>query len=261
MSTGLYRRRSKELLRGKYGEGFVVSAVVVAVFLIFKTLDLMLAAASVYTDGLNLSELIAGEGILETVFSIVRRAACFIVMVPLLTGGVWWFFQTASGMDGGNILKIYSGLRLNIRAAAVYGVMWLWGFVSLIPTGLCWLGAYAVFEYACQGVNQAVMLFAAVQLLAAGVFLLGLSVRTAAAVSAAPFIFIMHPDTGAFRSVRQSVKLMKGRKADFVKLMLCYVPAMLPLVTIPFVLPRAVMSAALFILYSPLSQTQQNLRT
>jgi len=82
---------------------------------------------------------------------------------------------------------------------------------------------------------------------AAGVFLLGLYIYAAVSAAAAPFLFIMHPDTGAFSSVRMSRKLMKGRKSEFVKLILCYVPAMLPLVTIPFVLPRAVMSAALFI--------------
>ncbi|MDE5917675.1 MAG: hypothetical protein K2G62_06085, partial [Oscillospiraceae bacterium] len=65
--------------------------------------------------------------------------------------------------------------------------------------------------------------------------------------AAAPFLFIMRPDTGAFRSVRMSRRLKKGRKSEFVKLILCYVPAMLPIVTIPFVLPKAVMSAALFI--------------
>ncbi|MGN0622083.1 MAG: DUF975 family protein [Porcipelethomonas sp.] len=247
MSTEEYRKKSKEILKGRYAEGFVVSFALIIVFLIFKAADLMLASAMVYLGGSSLSDLVAGGGVMGAVFSAVRHVLCFVFMVPLLTGVFWWYWQTAGGEDNGNILKIYSGLRLNVRAAAVYAVMWITGFLSLIPCGLCWLGAWLSFSCACRSTEQEIMLFVCIQLIAAGFFLLGLIIRNAASVSAAPFLFIMHPDMGAFKAVRMSARLMKGRKGDFVKLMLSYLPAMLPVVTVPFVLPGAVMSAALFV--------------
>lgn len=247
MSIKECRKKSKEILKGKYAEGFVVSFALISVLLMFKTIDLMLASAAVYAGGSGLAELISGGGIAGAALSILRHFLCFAITVPVLTGGLWWYFQTALGKDNKNILKVYSGFRLNIRAAAVYAIMWARGFISLIPTGLCWAGAWISFGYACTEQNQGIWLFITVQMFAAGVFLLGLYIYATVSAAAAPFLFIMRPDTGAFRSVRMSRRLMKGRKSEFVKLILCYVPSMLPIVTIPFVLPRAVMSAALFI--------------
>jgi uncharacterized membrane protein len=180
-------------------------------------------------------------------YRLFRCITCFAVTVPLLTGGFWWYLQTALGEDNGNILKIYSGIRLNTRAAAVYGLMWIRGFASLIPTAVCWSAAWELLNIACRQENHDIMIFGAFQLGTAGFFLLLLWIYNGAATVAAPFLFIRHPDAGAFRTIKNSAALMKGRKTQFIKLMLCYIPAMIPLVTIPFVLPRAVMAAAVFV--------------
>ena len=46
--------------------------------------------------------------------------------------------------------------------------------------------------------------------------------------------------------MNMSRKKMYGVKLDFLKMIIAYIPAMLPLITIPFVLPKAVMVASVF---------------
>ena len=46
--------------------------------------------------------------------------------------------------------------------------------------------------------------------------------------------------------MNMSRKKMYGVKLDFLKMIIAYIPAMLPLITIPFVLPKAVMAASVF---------------
>ena len=41
MSIKECRKKSKEILKGKYAEGFVVSFALISVLLMFKTIDLM----------------------------------------------------------------------------------------------------------------------------------------------------------------------------------------------------------------------------
>jgi hypothetical protein len=49
-----------------------------------------------------------------------------------------------------------------------------------------------------------------------------------------------------FKILRMSGKKIYGYKLSALKLILTYIPVMLPVVTIPFVLPKAVMSVSVF---------------
>ena len=79
-----------------------------------------------------------------------------------------------------------------------------------------------------------------------GIVLIGLYFSTAASMALAPFMFIGHPDKNPLKVLKESSVCMKGKKLEFIRLILSFVPAMLPVVTIPFVIPSAVMAAAVF---------------
>lgn len=118
--------------------------------------------------------------------------------------------------------------------------------ISLLPSGFCWLFAYKLFHAVPDFSNQAIILFAVLQLFMAGVFLLGLYLKCLLTFILSPFIFIKRPDTGAFKVMNMSRKKMYGVKLDFLKMIIAYIPAMLLLITIPFILPKAVMAASVF---------------
>lgn len=231
MKISEYRSTAGEYLKGRYGEAFVVTAICLFVFVTFKT-----AAAAFYAFSNT-----AFSPAVEAVITVI----CFFIMTPLLTGGFWWFFQTVCGQDNRNLLKLYSGFRLNRRAAVLYALMWVKGFLSLFPSAACFTGAY-VLVYGNTGLESGIALFGAFQLFMLGIALLGLYFSTAVSMIPAPFVFISHPDRNPFGVIRTSSKLMRGQKIRFFRLVLSYIPAMLPVVTIPFVMPSAVMSAAVF---------------
>ena len=232
MNTAECHSRARACLSGRYGEAFIVTAVCIFVFVTFRA-AIMLSVNAIGDETFSWF----AEGVLT--------ALCFIIITPLLTGGVWWFYQTVSGGDNRSLLKLYSGFRLNRRAALLYIFMWLKGFISLFPTAVCWMAAYILIhgEY---DISAEIAVFASFQLMVLGVVLITFFISRMLGTLLAPFIFIKRPDMNPFRVMRQSARLMKGHRLAFVKLTFKYVMLMLPLVTVPFVMPSAVMTAAVF---------------
>lgn len=232
MKISEYRKTAAMCLKGRRCEAFVVTSVCLFVFLTFKAA----AALTAYA---------AGEMKFFPYIDAGITILCFLFMTPLLTGGFWWFFRTACGEDNSCLLKLYSGFRLNGRAILVYALMWSKGFFSLFPSALCFTAAY-IFLFGNTGLEGDATLFSVFQLTMLGIVLIGLYFRAIASMALAPFLFISHPDNNPFGVIRKSSKLMKGHKLRFAGLISGYIPAMLPIVTIPFVAPSAAMSAAVF---------------
>ncbi|MBQ8435241.1 MAG: hypothetical protein IJX24_04455 [Oscillospiraceae bacterium] len=246
MSTYECRKKAKSVLKGCYSEGVFVVMVYIVMYLIFKLSDIAKIAVILYNSNINISELFVTSDISSMLIKYISAIIVFVVMTPLLTGGLWWFYQTACGSDNKNILKLYTGVRLNIRAAALYALIWFIMLLSLIPTGVCWSAAAFLLESVSEYHNHAIVLFICLQLFMAGVFLLGLYLKAVTGTILAPFIFIRNPDMNAFKILALSGKKIYGSKLECLKLIMTYIPAMLPIVTIPFVLPKLLMSLAVF---------------
>lgn len=246
MSSAACRQRANEILKGKYAEGFFVVSVCIVVYLIFKVFDIAGAGVILYNNNVNVYQLFCSDNIAEIVIKVLRYILCFIIMSPLITGGLWWFYQTAAGEDNRSILKLYTGFRLNMRAARLYGLMWIISMLSLLPSGICWMLAYRLFCAISDFNSQGIVLFAVLQLFMAGIVLLSLYIKSMLTMILSPFIFIKHPDMSAFKVLKISGKKMYGAKLELLKMIIAYIPAMLPAVTIPFVLPKAVMAVSVF---------------
>lgn len=246
MSTYECRKKAKSVLKGKYAESFFVVMVCVVVYLIFKVSDLVKIAIMLYNDDVSVSVLFRTVEVSDLFVKYLSGIIVFAVMTPLLTGGLWWFYQTACGEDNRSILKLYTGFRLNIRASLLYAVMWIVILLSLLPTGVCWASAVHLFSLVTEFHNQSVVLFVCLQLFMAGIFLLGLYLKAVCTIILSPFVFLKNPDMNVFRILNTSRKKIYGSKLEALKLILTYIPAMLPIVTIPFILPKAVMSVSVF---------------
>lgn len=232
MKISEYRKAAGLYLKGRKCEAFFVTSACLFVFLTFKTASAFIAGAFA---GMRISPYFdAGITILS-----------FIFMTPLLTGAFWWFFRIACGEDNNGLLKLYSGFRLNSRAAIIYALMWSKSFFSLVPSAACFTAAYIIF-FGNVIIDDSMALFVVFQLDMLGFVLVGLYFRTLASMALAPFLFICYPDRNPFGIIRRSAKLMKGEKLRFVGLLFGYLPIMLPIVTIPFAVPSAAMAAAVF---------------
>lgn len=232
MKISEYRKAASQCLKGRRSEAFVVTAICLFVFLTFRSAAMLTA----YLVG-NMQYF----PIIDTGITVL----CFLFMTPLITGGFWWFYRTASGEDNSGLLKLYSGFRLNGRAALVYALMWSKGLFSLFPSAICFTAAY-ILLYGNTGLNGDLAIFVIFQLVMLGILLIIFYLNSLISMVLAPFLFISHPDRNPFGVVRESAKLMKGNKLRFAGLILGYIPIMLPVVTIPFVMPSLIMSAAVF---------------
>lgn len=242
MTTAEYRKKARSILKKRYSEGFFVVMIFLTAFILIKIWDIAQTGVILYIQNGNAGKLFFSTDAGEAAMKIISAAISFAILTPLITGGLWWFYQTACGNDNMNILKLYTGFKLNLRAGFLYAVIWIMGLISLIPTGVCWAAAYYIFNTAYEYTNQAAALFAALQLFMLGLFLLGLYLRCITSMILSPFIFIRHPDMNIFKIINSSRKIIYGSKLECLKLILTYLPAMLPVVTIPFILPRAVMA-------------------
>ena len=246
MSVYQCRKTASQRLSGCYSEGFFVVMIFLAAFLIYKLLDIAQSAFILYNHNGEPHSLfyssVPWELLMKAAFSLLAFAA----LSPLITGGIWWFFQTAGGGDNRSILKLYTGFKLNVKAMRLYSAMWLVGTLSLLPTGVCFTAAYRLFDRAALSEDRPLLLFISLQVFMAGVFLIGLCLKSLSAYILAPFIFINRPETGIVKTMRLSRRIMYGSELEVLKLMgLCLLP-MLPLVTVPFVLPKAMMSLSVF---------------
>lgn len=245
MSNYECRKKARNILKGRYAEGFFVVMICIAVYFIFKLLDIAKILIMLYNN-IEISELYETADILYIPLKYISGIVLFIIMTPLVTGGLWWFYQMAGGNDNRNILKLYTGFKLNFRASLVYILMWGITFLSLLPSVSCLAAAFYFFEIVPVFHNQALVLFICIQLFAAGIFLTGLYLKAVCTVILSPFIFLKNPDMNAFSIINSSRKKIYGYKLECLKLIMTYIPAMLPIVTIPFVLPKAIMSFSVF---------------
>ena len=242
MTTAEYRKKAGIILKKHYSESIFVVMIFLIVYIFTKIWDVAQIVFILYNNNADPSDLFSSTGILESVLKMLSAIVSFAALTPLLTGGLWWFYQTACGNDNMNILKLYTGFKLNLRASLLYAVMWILSMLSLLPTGICWSAAFYLFNTASRYTNQAVVLFIVLQIFMFGVFLIGIYLKCILSMIFAPFIFINHPDMNIFKIIHKSRKIIYGSKLECLKLILTYIPAMLPVITIPFILPRAVMA-------------------
>ena len=246
MSNYECRKKASMLLKHRYGEGFFAVMIIIGAFFILKIFDIAQIGLLLYNNGMDTKSLFHSSFIWELILKLCSAFITLAVMTPLITGGLWWFYETASGGDNKSILKLYAGIRLNIRAAALYALMWIKTLISLIPSGLCFALSFVFYRRTAFSNDQTLMLFFTFEIFMLGIFMLGLFLRCITKLFTAPFLFIENPGTDPFKIIKLSGRIIYGSKLECLKLIFTYIIPMLPVVTIPFILPKALMSFSVF---------------
>ena len=74
-----------------------------------------------------------------------------------------------------------------------------------------------------------------------------LAVHLRVSLSAVPLLCTEFPHESAFSIIRRSFRLMEGHHMDYWSIVLCYLPAMLTILPILFLLPRLYADMTLFL--------------
>ena len=111
---------------------------------------------------------------------------------------------------------------------------------------LCLFGAYQLGKTAAHRTEGAPYLFWAVQLLVLGVLCLLGWVYVCLGLWCVPFVCFARPELPPWKVPVAAMQIMHGGRRELLALLGWYALQMLPLVTIPWVLPKAVLSVTVF---------------
>lgn len=161
----------------------------------------------------------------------LRCLAGALGSVPFCSGAAWWFMQAAAGE--GNSLSDYCTLlrspALHIRAARLYGLLWLAAGALLLPAGVCGAGIRLLLHMALEQADCFWYLFGSIQLLALLALWLWLVCYLLSGMIPAVLLFAVYPFRSPFALCRLSFVRMQGKR----RLLLLHLLRWLPLLLIP----------------------------
>lgn len=226
---------AKRYLQGRWGEAFAAVGCCLLIWLVLHLAELLLLLVQ---PSLPRGLILAGRILLG-----------FVLTVPFLTGAFWWFRQAADGERNaiGTIRRLYTSKSLCLRAAVLFGWMWV---VLLVPAFfMVGFGAAALrlFQTALTVLHPFWYLFAALQCAAGSLVLFGAWLWLLSGIFPAPLLFMRTPEKSPFALLRDSLHYMEGQRSVLAGLLLSMLPLFLPMITIPFALPRFCMSTALLV--------------
>ena len=99
MSNYECRKKASMLLKHRYGEGFFAVMIIIGAFFLLKIFDIAQIGLLLYNNGMDTKSLFHSSFIWELILKLCSAFITLAVMTPLITGGLWWFYETASGGD------------------------------------------------------------------------------------------------------------------------------------------------------------------
>lgn len=238
---------TRRTIRGRYGRVLGISLLYPLAWLIFRIVPCILAGVLISQGRMTANMLIFGGMPLWTLFSVLWSVLRFGVLLPLCCG-TWGRLTALTGLER----KKTEGVRLRtlaayLRAVYFYACVELQRTLLLLPIIAGLLGAGVFFRYSIDLPEGGFPLFLAAQCLcfaaACGLYYL----RFSLGIAAVPFLWLEQPDASPFLAVRKSRDMLRGHYVYFILLIIAYLPTMLPVVTIPFMLPHFMVSCTLFL--------------
>ena len=183
-------------------------------------------------------------GWLWTSFLVLWTLFCMGLMLPVRCA-VWKRFGAWLGLT--RMKTCFRTVREYCRAARVLGLAGLLHLLAALPVTAAGCLAFRLLQECTRQSDAGWYLFGAVQAFAA-MFWTGLfAVRLRVSLSAVPLLCTEFPYDSAFSVIRRSCRLLEGHHPDFWSIVLCYLPAMLAVLPMPFLLPRLYADLTLFL--------------
>lgn len=111
---------------------------------------------------------------------------------------------------------------------------------------LCLFAAYQLAKIGAMHAESAPWLFGAVQMVVAAVLLFLFWVYVSIGLCCVPFIWLTSPETPLWRAPILAMRVMHGKRKTFIAMLAWYGIPMLLIVTIPWILPQAVIAVVTF---------------
>ncbi len=235
---------TRRTMKGQYARIFGISLVYPLAWVFFKVMPCILAAVLISMDKLPARALVAGGVPVWLLFSALWAVLRFGVLLPLRCA-TCGRLTALTGLERRKVsLK---KLPCYFRAVWYFACVELLRLSVLLPVVLGLAGAGFFLHRSVGLAEGGIQLFLAAQCLCLAFAGLLYYLRFLLETAAVPFFWLEHPDISPIRAVRQSRAMLHGVRFHLLLHLLCCIPAVLPLVTIPFVMPHFMVSGTLFL--------------
>lgn len=234
-------------LQGKYPQAYAAALLYPSVMLLMKLFPCFLAAVLIACGRISPRALFFGKNYLWIIFSLLWGILRLCILTPVGCGMCSWFTRLYGLETKFSETVFFRDARSFCRGVLYFAAVAFQRYLVLFPFVLSLCGAAACFRCSTLVADAGVWLFAALQCILAA-FWSGLYyLHFCIGLAAVPFLYLSHPGSSPFRAVRESRRMMEGRCLAFVRLLLRYLPAALPVFTIPLLLPRLMGNCTLFL--------------
>lgn len=169
------------------------------------------------------------------------------MIASLGCSAVWYWCSWPVWMKCVRAAGMASGQRISRRRLLLLALETVWiRTIVLQGVPLCLFGAYRLAYAGTQHTESAPWLFGAVQLAVLSVLCLLGYIYVSLGLLCAPFVYAADPSYPLWRIPRAAMAVMYGGRKELLVMLACYGLMMLPVVTIPWVLPRAGTALAVF---------------
>ncbi len=238
------RAYTKRTIRGRYCRVLRESLRYPAAWLFFRLVPCALAGLLIAKGCFTPKELFFGGIPLWTACSVLWAVLRFAVLLPLQCRTCSWFTDL---VELGEARTFFTGTDTLLRAAWYFLRVELCRLTAVLPLALGLLGAEYAFRAAVGLPDGGLELFLTAQCLCMAAAGTVWYVRFCAGLAAVPYLFTADPDGSPFADMRRSGSILRGHYMQLLRLILGYLPAALPVVTIPFLLPYLVTDYTLLI--------------
>ncbi len=186
-----------------------------------------------------------GENGLWVLFALLWSLVSFTVLLPV-TCGAWSWFSCRLGLESRR-RRFFTSVRAYGRGLYFFGMAALLKWIALLPAAAAGVFAAMAFQASAGQTEGGLWLFAGVQGLAAAFWAAIGYVRFAVSLTALPVLYLEDPGAPVLASVRTARRMLAGHYGTLARIILHRIPAMLPVVTVPFVLPYLCTEVTLFL--------------
>jgi len=233
----------RKMLRGRN-----ITVMAVCMLPLLGELFFRFAEAAVYSLLLYFGELppialFSGKDRIQLAVSVLSALLRFVVISPLIYAAAAVLTDICAERKPASLSSILVSRR-NFRRSLTAGLITrLLGAAALVPAAFFGVNAYRLLVSG-HTAGELFLTFHAFVLTALAV---GMWISLRISLSALPFLMAQFPDRSVVRLTFMALRIMKGRKAVFIRLMAIYLPAALTVIGIPFALTRVSAAWALCI--------------
>lgn len=239
-------RYSKDLLKKHRISTMIICLLPLSSELFFRFAEATVYSLVLYFGDINPLSLFSGENPLQVLTAVLSSLMRWLVGSPLIYAVSFRLCEVCYENRQRPFTPL-SEILLNGRNFRRSLAVSLWtkiiGLVSLVPVGICGMTAY-YFIVNGKDTNDLFITIHAIVFTVVSLFF-WLNVRIT--MLAVPFLMAHFPQKSVFRLVFGSFRFMKGRHADIMKLFSSYILKMLPVVSVPYLIPEVMTAFSLSI--------------